>query len=44
MLLSICSFRSLMPCPIEIMSTIEQQPTTTPSTVRIVRDFRRNRF
>ncbi len=31
MLLSICSFRSLMPCPIEIMSTIEEQPTTTPT-------------
>ena len=44
MLLSICSFCSLMPCPIEIIRTMEQQPTITPSTVKIVRDLRRSKF
>ena len=41
---SVLSFCSLMPAPSDTMITIEQHPTITPSTVSIVRDFRRNRF
>ena len=38
------SWDSFMPMPRDTMMTMEQQPMSTPSTVKKVRDFRRIRF
>ena len=38
------SWDSFMPMPRDPMMTMEQQPMSTPSTVKKVRDFRRIRF